>query len=202
MLGANISVDFSFSLFDFLIVGTLGWGIYKGYRRGFFVQVISFFALLISIFITVKLIDSFHVFLSDKSTVGLAQLPAIVFAIFFVGIVYGMHKVGDLVEEWTESVELTVTMRVLGSVFSAVKYTFLIGIVLILLYRLDTNFDFITKAEKDRTNLFKPFRKLPPVFFPYLKFNTLHYQPYLLPDDENSPETDDKTDPFGNQDDF
>ena len=190
------------SLFDFLIVAILGWGIYNGYKRGFVVQVISLFALLASIFIAVKLTDLIHIYLSDKSTVKLNQLPVILFTIFFGLIVWETHIVAQKVEASVGDLKQTTWTKGLGALFAAVKYLFIVGIFLIFLYRLNVNFDYIPQAEKNRTHLFKPIRKIPPLIFPYLEFNTVHYQPFLIPEDENTPETTDETDPYDSQDDF
>ena len=183
----NIDLDFHISLFDFLILGVIGWSIYKGYIQGVLVQSIALFALLAGVFVTSKLSVSFYNSIIDKSTIALPNLPVIIFAIMFGIVTYFSNFVALRVQKDVTPVPKSIVTKVLGSFFAAVKYSFIISIFLIFIDRIDKNFEIITPDEKAVSKLYNPFLKLAPAAISGLKFKVKEPVPVQLPDMEVNP---------------
>ncbi len=183
----NIDVDFHISFFDFLILGVLGWGIYKGYLQGVLVQSIALFALLAGVFVTSKLSVSFYNSIIDKSTVALPNLPVIMFAIMFGIVVFFSNYVALKVQKEVIPVTKIIFTRVLGAFFAAVKYAFIISIFLIFIDKIDQNFSIITANEKAASKLYNPFLKLGPSAISGLRFKVKEPQPIQISDIDVTP---------------
>jgi len=179
----DVDVDLHVSLFDFLISGVMIWGIYKGYVQGFIIQTIALFVLLAGVFVGVKLSMSFYNIIIDKSTVALPNFPVIVFAIMFGFIVFASNYIALVVQKQVISIPKPITTRVLGAFFGAIKYMFIISVMLIFVNRLDKNFEIVTDKEKSRTILYQPFSKFAPTILPRLRFPVNEPQLEKLPDD-------------------
>lgn len=178
-----MDVDLHVSLFDFLISGVMIWGIYKGYMQGFIIQTIALFVLLAGVFIGAKLSVAFYDVIIDKSTIALPNFPVIVFAIMFVFIVFASNYVALIVQKQVLSIPKPITTRVLGAFLGAVKYMFIISVMLIFIERLDKNFEIVTDKEKSRTMLYQPFLKFAPTILPRLKFHVKVPHLMDIPDD-------------------
>ncbi|RLD71717.1 MAG: hypothetical protein DRJ10_19190 [Bacteroidetes bacterium] len=176
----DVDVDLHVSLFDFIIVGIMIWGIYKGYIQGFIIQTIALFVLLAGVFVGTKLSMVIYEMVIDKSMVSLPNFPIIIFAIMFGFIVFASNYVALIVQKQVVSLPKPITTRVLGAFFGAIKYMFIISIMLIFIDRLDSGYPFVTPKEKSRTILYEPFRKFAPTILSRLKFEVTEHQ-YPLP---------------------
>jgi len=174
----DVDVDLHVSLFDFLISGVMIWGIYKGYIQGFIIQTIALFVLLAGVFVGAKFSVVLYDIIIDKSTVALPNFPVIVFAIIFGFIVFASNYVALIVQKQVMSIPKPITTRVLGAFFGAVKYLFIVSVMLLFIDRIDNNFEIVTNKEKARTILYQPVLKFAPTILPRLKFHVK--EPHLL----------------------
>ena len=182
----DVDVDLHVSLFDFLILVVMSYGIYKGYVQGFIVQTIALFVLLAGVFVSVKLSLTVHNLIIDKSTVALPNFPVMVFAILFGMVVFASNWVALIVKKQILSLPRPITTRVLGAFFGAVKYMFIISIMLLFIDRIDSNFQIIPKKEEARTIFYKPFLKFAPTVLPKLKFHVREPKLMEIPDIEET----------------
>jgi membrane protein required for colicin V production len=166
-----MDVNLHFSLFNFLIVVTLIWGIYKGYKQGFIVQTIALFALLAGVFIAGKLSMGFYNVLVDKSAVPLRNLPVIAFAVMYGPILFGANWVALSVLKQISSAPQTLYTKLLGGFFGGLKYLFIASIFLLFVDRIDRSFQIITEEERADAFMYKPVLKFSTLVMPVLKFD-------------------------------
>jgi membrane protein required for colicin V production len=186
----DLDFDLHFSLFDFITIGVLIWGIYKGYMQGFIVQTIALFALLAGIYIAAVLAMGFYNLLIDKSAVPLRNLPVIAFAILFFPVLYTTNWVALKVLKQIISVPQNMYTKIIGAFFGALKYLFIISVFLIFIDRLDSSFQIITKKEHERTKLFKPVSNFAPTIIPKLKFDIREPKAIQIEDIPDEPKKD------------
>lgn len=167
----DINLILQVSLLDVIITILLMWGVYKGYQRGFFVHALSLFVLIIGIFVSIKITQVISDYIIDRSTVPLLELPVILFGVLFTVMVFISHVSSDMIEKAVDKLEKNLTMRLLGVVFSTIKYLLFISIFLIFVYKLDASFNYLAPKEKERTKLYEPFMQFGPALFPYLRFD-------------------------------
>jgi membrane protein required for colicin V production len=191
----EVNVNLRFSLFNFLIAGTLVWGMYKGYVQGFIVQTIAFFALLIGVFIAAKLSMAFYNVLVDKSTVSLRNLPVIAFSVMFGPVLFGANWAALYVLKQVSSAPKTIYTKILGSLFGGLKYLFIASIFLIFIYRLDKSFNIITDGEKEDAFMFKPVMNFSTSIMPVLEFDVRPPKAEELDDFTTEPESEMETEP-------
>ncbi|MDF1550909.1 MAG: CvpA family protein [Bacteroidales bacterium] len=168
------------SLFDFLIVLTIFFGIFRGYTQGFIVQAISLFALLAGIYIATGLSMGFYNLIVDKSNVPLRNLPVIVFSLLFAFVFFGSNWVGIYVKKLVISVPVNIYGRVIGAFFGAIKYLFVASIVLLFVDRLDSSFTILNKENDSK--LYEPVLLFGPTIIPKLNFEIKTAQPIELED--------------------
>ncbi len=160
---------------DIILVIPLMWGAYKGYKKGLVTEIASLVALLLGIWGAIKFSGMTSDFLASSFDFTSEYLPIIAFALTFVVIVIGVHLVAKLVDKLVKAVALGLVNRILGSVFGALKFAFIISIILVILNQLDEKAKFIPKDLKEESLLYEPMSKVAPIIYPSvtsLEFDT------------------------------
>lgn len=177
-----MDIDLHLSLFDFIIVSVLIWGIYKGYLQGYIVQTIALFALLAGTYIAAKLSMGFYNLMVDRSETAIPNLPVVVFSVLFGFVLFASNYVALYILKQVASVPKDMYAKFLGSFFAMVKYLVIISVFLVFIKRIDNNYGIVTEREKERTLLFQPVSKLAPTIIPTLKFEVREPVPEELED--------------------
>lgn len=178
----DIYVDIGISFLDFLLSLVLFWAIYRGYKRGAIIHSVALLVLLAGIGISGKLSYLIYDYMQERARVTLYNLPVILFFIFSVLSVIGAHFVANKVTANIGKEPKGFTNKLLGAGVNVVKYLYMSSIVLIMLFKLDANFDFIHPKEKERTILFYPVLRIAPATFKMLEFREIHPVPKSKPD--------------------
>jgi membrane protein required for colicin V production len=178
----EIYVDIGLSFWDFVISVILFWAIYKGYRRGAIVHSVMLLVLLAGIGIAAKLSYGIYDGVQDKARIPLYNMPVVVFGLLFGLAVIASHIIGNKVIGNIGKTPRGFTNRILGVAVSVVKYLFIISVSLILIYKIDINYEFISRDEKERTKLFYPVMNIAPSAFKILRFPEVNPIPDRKPD--------------------
>ncbi len=160
-----------FMIFDMAIAVILLWGAYKGFSKGFVVQVASFAALILGIW------GAYHfsgyttnvVFKNSENQ----YIPIISFAITFVAIIILIHLLARLLTKVIKSISMNIFNRLIGGVFGIALYAFIISVLLIIVNRIDQEFSFLPEEEINKSVLYTPLSQFAPNMFPYLRFYEL-----------------------------
>lgn len=166
---------------DIVFVSIFCWAGYKGYTRGFILQAATLAALILGIFGAIKFSGFTASFLIEKFQLNGEYLPLIAFAITFIGIVIGIHFLARIAEKLLKAISLSFINRLLGILFSTVKYAFIISAILVVINGINRRLHFIPAEKLKESKLYYPLSKLAPTLFPYLRFDFI--------DPENTPET-------------
>lgn len=158
-------------IFDMAIAVILLWGAYKGFTKGFVIQIASFAALILGIW------GAYH-FSGYTSDVIFKHsdnqyIPIISFAITFVAIIILIHLLARMLTKVIKSISMNIFNRLIGGVFGIALYAFIISVLLIIVNRVDQEFSFLPEEEINKSVLYTPLSQFAPKMFPYLKFNEL-----------------------------
>ncbi|MGC9374578.1 MAG: CvpA family protein [Bacteroidales bacterium] len=149
------------------------WSAYRGFTKGFIVQLATLAALLLGILGAVMFSDFTSSLIIKKFEVSGQYLPIISFAITFIVIVVAVHILAKLLNKLMDAIALGVVNRLLGVLFSVLKYAFIISIILVLINKADDKYNFIPDETKENSLLYKPLSNFAPLLFPYLNFDKI-----------------------------
>lgn len=160
--------------FDIIIGIVLILALVKGFKNGLVIELASLAALVFGLLGAVYFSDvteSYLIQYFDSSHIGI-----IAFIITFILIVIGVHLVARLIDKLIKAVALGPVNRLLGVLFSLLKYAFIISVVLAIVSGLERNFKFIPEEQKANSYLYEPIASIAPAIFPYLKFDDIKEQ--------------------------
>lgn len=158
---------------DLVFAILLLWAAYRGYSKGFIVQLATLAALLLGILGAVMFSDFTSGLIIKKFEVSGQYLPIISFALTFIAIVIAVHILAKALNKLIDAIALGIINRLLGVLFSVLKIAFIVSIILVLINKADNKYNFIPNETKEKSLLYRPLSNFAPMIFPYLNFDKL-----------------------------
>lgn len=149
------------------------WAAYRGFTKGFIVQLATLAALLLGVLGAVLFSDFTSSLIIKNFEVSGQYLPIISFALTFIAIVIAVHLLAKALNKLIDAIALGIVNRLLGVTFSILKYAFIISIVLVLINKVDNKYNFIPDETKEESLFYQPLSNFAPMVFPYLNFDKI-----------------------------
>jgi len=178
----DIYVDIGLSFLDVLISLVLFWAIYRGYKRGAITHAVSLLVLLVGLGVSASLSYALYGYMQERARVPLNNLPVILVFVFSVFSVIGAHYVANKVAQNVGGEPKGFVNKLLGAFVNIVKYLYMTSVVLIMLFKIDVNYDFIHEKEQARTKLYYPILNIAPSTFKLLRFD--EHGPHPVPSEK------------------
>ena len=163
----------SMNIIDLVFLIILLWSAYKGFRKGFILQISTLAALLLGIFGAIKFSDFTATLLSDNFDISNQYLQIIAFAVTFIAIVIAVHLIARIIEKLVQAIALGFINRLLGTVFGVAKVAFIISIILVLVNKANDKYNFMPEENTENSLLYQPLSDFAPMIFPYLNFEDI-----------------------------
>ncbi len=160
--------------FDIIAGILLILALIKGFKNGLIIELASLAALVLGLFGAIKfssITESFLVEHIDSSYIGI-----IAFIATFIAIVIGVHMIAKVVDKLVSAIALGMINRVLGAIFSLLKYAFIASVILAILGSFERTYSIIPEEQKESSYLYEPLQSIAPSIFPYLQFNDVREQ--------------------------
>jgi membrane protein required for colicin V production len=119
------------------ILVLLIWAVFRGFTRGFIMQLTLLAALAVGVFAALKLSGYATRQLEGLLNVNSESLFLVSVGITFILVFIGISILGRIVEKMVETIQLSIVNRLLGVLFSLVKMIFVAGIILAFVDRID-----------------------------------------------------------------
>lgn len=157
------------SYIDILLIIPLLWGAYKGFTKGFIIQISTLAALMLGIYGGIKFSESVSVYLQGYIEVNYRVLMLISFALTFLLIVIAIHFLAKVLEKFISLIALGFFNKLFGAIFGLLKTAFILSVVLVIINMADETLKFIPLEEKSKSVLYEPVSRLLPAVIPGVK---------------------------------
>jgi membrane protein required for colicin V production len=155
--------------FDIIVLIPVLWFGYKGFTKGFVIEIASVAALLLGLWGGIKLSSYLTVIMTDNFGWESAYNPLIAFGVVFIVIVIFVHLIARLIDKLVKSVSLSFFNRIAGALFGAAKVVLIISIIILMFNKVDERSDFITDEFKEGSLLYKPIAGIVPAILPVVE---------------------------------
>ncbi len=109
---------------DFILLIPLLWGAYKGYEKGFLLEVVTILAFVVALLGGFKLLYLGMDLLSNEFNIQGPMLPYIAFVIIFIGIVLLIHMLGKVLKKILDLTLLGSVDNIIGAFLGMLKWAF------------------------------------------------------------------------------
>ena len=158
-------------IIDLIILLCLGWGAYKGFRKGFIIQSFAIIALIIGIWGGFALSGYVEPFLLKHFQMDETTRSIISFVVVFLLMLILVYTSGFLVSKVADAVTLGLINRLAGAFFGIFANALVLSVIIILLNKINDKKNFLPKDKLEKTYLYEPIGKVAPAIFPEKFFN-------------------------------
>jgi membrane protein required for colicin V production len=141
----------------------------QGFQKGFISQVIAIISIIAGVWLSVQFASEVTVWLAQYIQGSEQVLKVVSFALIFIAVIAGLALLGRLVEGTVKLIMLGWLNRLLGVVFSLVKASLIVGLIIMAFCSLNNTFQFVSEDVLNQSVLFPPLKNMAYTVFPYLK---------------------------------
>ena len=142
--------------FDIIIIIPLLWGLFKGFKNGFIIEVATLIALAIGTWGALHFSGFVTEWLKITMHWEFKHLHVLAFAITFLAIVIAIYFGAKLLESVIKIAALGIFNRIAGAIFGTTKYFLLLSVVLIIINKADKRQHFLNEGTKRDSFFFTP----------------------------------------------
>ena len=141
----------------------------QGFQKGFISQVIAIISIIAGVWLSVQFASEVTVWLAQYIQGSEQVLKVVSFALILIAVIAGLALLGRLVEGTVKLIMLGWLNRLLGVVFSLVKASLIVGLIIMAFCSLNNTFQFVSEDVLNQSVLFPPLKNMAYTVFPYLK---------------------------------
>ena len=160
-------------IIDIILLLCLGWGAYKGFRKGFIIQSFVILALVLAIWGGFAFTGKLEPFMQKYFGISDAVCYIVSFIIVFSLILILVYTSGYLVSKVADVITLGMINRLSGAAFGIFANALILSVLILLFNRINDKKQFIGKETLEKTYLYEPVEKVAPAIFPEKFFKKL-----------------------------
>lgn len=162
------------NVLDIIFLVPILWFAYRGFQKGFIIELSSLVALILGIYIAINFSWFTAQWLTNNFNVSRKYLTIISFIVTFIAVIIGVFMIGKILERFVNILLLGFINKIMGGAFGIIKAVFLISIILWIINSLNVG-QFIIKADtKETSNLYKPIESFAPTIIPKLNLKKIN----------------------------
>ena len=173
---------------DFIFLALLIYAAWKGFKKGFIIELFTFLALFMGLYAGIHFSDFLSSFFKESLGITSEYLPAISFTVLFLIVGAAVYFGGKAIEKVIKVVQLSLLNKLLGIFFSMVKMLFFIGALLLIIESYNEKNEFISAETKSQSLFFYPIKKVVTFCIPAFEESSLFLKNTLVdPDLDKEP---------------
>ncbi|MEO0311671.1 MAG: hypothetical protein RIQ89_1328 [Bacteroidota bacterium] len=156
-------------IFDWVIVGIIAFGAYRGFVKGFIYQLCVSGALFLAMFLGFKLAHLLTPWLSDLLNYEEATIKWMSFFIIFLGVIIGLYFLAKILTNMADATGLGLPNKIAGAALGGAKLALIISMCIWFYHKADEDAHLITKEERKASFTYHPLLKFAPKLLPMMK---------------------------------
>lgn len=145
---------------DILLILPLIYAAWKGFRKGFIIELFMLLALLVGIYAGIHFSDWTSQLIIKNFEIEGRYLPVIAFTITFIGVAVLVYFIGKMLEQVVKIVQLGLVNRIFGLLFSIIKMVYILAIIIVLIESYDEKGNFVPQKTKENSALYFPIQNI------------------------------------------
>lgn len=155
---------------DILLLLPLLYGAYKGFSRGFVIEVATLLGLILGVYVAIKFSDYTENILRDFLDISSKYLSYIALSVTFLLVVVAIYLLGKMLTKLVDIVSLGLVNKLLGTVLGIAKSFVILCIILLIADSLDDKFQFMNKEVKENSLFYNPFLNFAQQMYNMIRF--------------------------------
>lgn len=157
-----------FNHWDIILFLPLLYAAWKGFHKGFIIEVASIAALIAGVYIAANFSEVTAAKLKEWLDIKGTWLSYASFIVTFIAVVFGVYALAKVVEKAVNLVAMKLVNKLAGALFGVVKISLILSIILNLLGWLNRYVPILSKSEPQKSLMFNPIKAFAPMVLPVL----------------------------------
>lgn len=158
------------NILDIIIGIPVLWMAYRGFTKGFVIEITTLLALLLGIYIAINFSFYTSDMIQEYFTIEEKYMSILSFAITFVLVVIIIMLIGRLLEKFINMIALGFLDKLAGGLFGILKAVLIISAILLVINTFDHNEKLISPSRKANSMLYTPVASVLPTILPMINF--------------------------------
>ncbi len=154
---------------DLILVLPIAWGMFRGFKRGFIIELCTLMALILGVYGAAAFGDIAADYLVKTFHTDEQLSMVLAFALLFVGIVIAVYFFGKVLESVIKLVALGLVNKLFGMAFGGAKFALIISALLYVWNGFPFTDQVIPGQWKQSSYLYTPVCSLAPALYPVLQ---------------------------------
>lgn len=164
------------SALDFFLLLPLGYGAWRGFRKGLIIEVFTLLAIVVGIYMAIHFADLVSNKLNDYVEDEYSATPAVAFTLIFLAVGAAVYFGGIALEKVIKVVNLSILNRMLGLLFGTIKALYLLSILLVTYQSYDPQGKLISAEAQENSLLYLPIKNTSIKTIPFLTQSRLYLE--------------------------
>lgn len=161
------------NVLDIILLIPIIWLMYRGYQKGFIIELSSLVALILGIYFAINFSNFAADFLTRNFEIGDKYLSIIAFVLTFMVVVFVVFMVGKILEKFIDILLLGFVNKIAGAAFGVIKAAFLLSVILWIINSFDLSRSIIKQKTRDDSILYAPIEHFAPTIIPKLSLDQI-----------------------------
>lgn len=153
---------------DLIFALILSYGLIKGMMKGFIVEIASLLALILGTYGAMHFSHFAAQLISQYVSWEEQYLNLAAFALTFIGIVWAISLLGNLLTRVVKFVMLGWLNRILGGVFGVLKFGLILTVIIYFFDLVNNQFEWVASNTLEESFLYSTMSALGPDLYPLL----------------------------------
>ena len=158
---------------DITILIPLAYAAWKGFKHGLIIEIFTLMALVLGIYAGIHFSDYASTFLKDALEWNSKYLPVVAFTLTFLAVGAMVYFAGKALERVVKFTGLSPINKTFGIIFSLIKMSYFISVLIVLLESYDEKNDFFPEETKTASLLYVPIKNLSTSTIPGITESTI-----------------------------
>lgn len=144
---------------DIIIILPLIYALYRGWTEGLIIEISKLAALLLGIFIAANYSNYVKNIISNNLDIHSDYMGYIAFIVTFIAVVTIVILIGKIISKFIHAIALGFLNRLLGAIFSLIKTTIIICVIITIFEGLDNKVGITKSKDKKESKMYYPLYK-------------------------------------------
>lgn len=154
---------------DIIIGCLISYALYKGFKQGLMVALISLISLIIGVFIALKFSFLLKDWIVEKTQWSANIVTICAFMLTFLLVLIAVQLLGKLTTKIIHTIALGGLNRISGAVFLGLKMVLVISVVFNLFQKINLNHFLISEETLDESVFYNPIEDFSKAVFPLME---------------------------------
>ena len=154
---------------DIIIACLIGYALYKGFKEGLVLALISLVSLIVGVFLSLKFSFLFKDWILEKTQWNANVVTICAFVFTFLLVLIAIQLLGKALTKIIKTVALGGLNRLAGAVFLGLKMILIISVVLNLFQKINYNHYIATEETLNKSLFYHPIEDFSKLVYPMME---------------------------------